>query len=224
MKKLMLPLLLLTICQQQVHAEGYYVSGKFLGGEQKANSMDTSFRPRAGDVIVIDNKDQFARGAVSFGYKYDNNWQVELEYNTKVDTEYRTGSSRFVNSYNNYQISTEKLMVNAYRTFPINHMFSLYGQAGLGLAKIDVGGWQGDESRQFNSNTQTNLAYAVGTGMRLDMTKSFFADLGYRFTGLGKAESAMNKFDNNNGNTLRDEQLKADLFEQEIYLGLGYSF
>ncbi|MCQ4054428.1 outer membrane protein [Aeromonas sp. SG16] len=224
MKKLVLPLLLLTIYQQQAHAEGYYVSGKFLGGEQKADNMETSLRPRVGDVINIDSKDKFARGAIALGYKYDNNWQVELEYNSKVDSEYRTGSTRFANSLNNYQVSTEKLMVNTYRAIPINNIFSFYGQAGLGLAKVDVGGWQGVESRSFYSNTQTNLAYSVGAGVRADMHKSVFVDLGYRYTGIGKVESGMNNFDNNYGNTLRDEQLKADLSEQEIYLGMSYIF
>lgn len=210
--------------QQPVLAEGFYISGKGALAKQDADSMETSLRPRIGDFVEIDNTDNFNRGAVAFGYIFYNKWQVEVEYNSKVDTEYQSGSTRFTNSFNNYQISTEKMMLNTYRAFPVYSILSLYGHAGLGLAKINVGGWQGVESRQYYSNSQINLAYALGAGMRVDVTNGIFADLGYRYSGLGKVESGMNSFDNNYGNTLRDEQLKAALSEQEIYLGITYTF
>ncbi|WP_129505106.1 outer membrane protein [Aeromonas veronii] len=225
MKKTVFVAILFTATTQQpVSAEGFYLSGKAAFAKQDADSMETSLRPRIGDFVEIDNSDHFNRGAIALGYMFDNWWQVEVEYNSKVDTEYRSGSTRFANSFNNYQISSEKLMLNAYRSLPVYSIISVYGHAGLGLAKIKVGGWQGIESRQYYSNSQTNLAYALGAGMRVDITKGIFADLGYRYSGLGKVESGMNSFDNNYGNTLRDEQLKADLSEQELYLGLSYTF
>lgn len=223
-RTLLTAMLLSMAVQQPVLAEGFYISVKGALAKQDADSMETSLRPRIGDFVEIDNTDNFNRGAVAFGYIFDNKWQVEVEYNSKVDTKYQSGSTRFTNSFNNYQVSTEKMMLNTYRAVPIYSILSLYGHAGLGLAKINVGGWQGVESRQYYSNSQINLAYALGAGMRVDVTNGIFADLGYRYSGLGKVESGMNSFDNNYGNTLRDEQLKAALSEQEIYLGLTYTF
>ncbi|MFQ2200062.1 outer membrane protein [Aeromonas hydrophila] len=207
---------------QHVHAEGYYISGRYLTGNQYADNMDTSLRPRVGNFIEVDKQDSLKRGAFAFGYMFDNHWQLELEYNSKIDSEYQTGSSRFTNSFNNYRVSSEKWMFNTYRTLPISEQFSIYGLAGLGLAKIKVGGWQRVETNQFSANSQTNLVYALGTGMRIDVSKYIFVDLGYRYTGLGKVESGFNNFENFSG--LKDEQLKANLSEQEIFFGLTYKF
>lgn len=214
--------LLSVVCQSSVNAEGYYLSGKILAGTQYAGSMDTSLRPRIGNFVEVDNQSSIKRSALAFGYQFDNHWQVEAEYNTSVDSTFQSGSSRFANSLNNYQISSEKMMFNAYRNIPIYGKFSLYGQAGLGVAKVEVGGWQRVQPNEFTTNSQTNLAYSLGAGVKLEISNSIFANLGYRYTDLGKVESGFNDFENFSG--LKDEQLKANLTEQETYLGLTYTF
>lgn len=214
--------LLAVVFQNPVNAEGYYISGKALTGTQYASSMDTSLRPRIGNFVEVDNQSGIKRGAFALGYQFDNHWQIETEYNTSVNSRFQSGSSRFANSLNNYQISSEKMMINAYRNIPVYGKFSLYGQAGLGVAKVKVGGWQRVKSNEFTTNTQTNLAYSLGAGVKLDISNSTFANLGYRYTALGKVESGFNNFENFSG--LKDEQLKANLTEQEIYLGLTYRF
>lgn len=209
-----------TILNDVANAEGYYISGKAMTGSQYASSMDTSLRPRIGSFIEVDNKSSIKRGSFAFGYAFDNYWQVEAEYNTSVDSHFQSGSSRFSNSLNNYQIDSEKMMVNAYRNFPVYGNLSLYGQAGLGVAKVKVGGWQRVEENQFSTNKQTNIAYSIGAGARVAVNANISADLGYRYTDLGKVESGFNNFQNFSG--LKDEQLKANLTDQEIYFGLSY--
>ncbi|PJG58627.1 outer membrane protein [Aeromonas cavernicola] len=226
--KLLSLVVLAAAFNQTANAEGYYVSGKFATGNQYASSMDTSLRiginPSEARYVEVDSKDGTNRGAFAVGYKFDNLWQVEVEYNTKVDTDFVTSvaGGQFNGSSNNYQITSERVMVNAYRAIPVYSVFSVYGQAGLGLAKVDVGGWQGNETRRYDSNSQTNLAYSLGAGARADITTALFADIGYRYTGLGKVESGFNDFANRRGQ--RDEQMKADLTEQEVYFGLTYVF
>lgn len=209
-----------TIFNGFANAEGYYISGKAMTGTQYAGSMDTSLRPRIGSFIEVDNKSSIKRGAFAFGYAFKNHWQVEAEYNTSVDSHFQSGSSRFANSLNNYQINSEKMMVNAYRDFPVYGNLSLYGQAGLGVAKVKVAGWQRLEENQFATNKQTNIAYSIGAGARVAVNANISADLGYRYTDLGQVESGFNNFQNFSG--LKDEQLKAHLTEQEIYFGLSY--
>ncbi|HDX8346011.1 TPA: porin family protein [Aeromonas dhakensis] len=202
------------------HAEGYYISGKAITGNQYASSMDTSLRPRIGSFIEVDNQSNIKRGSFAFGYAFNNHWKVEAEYNTSVDSHFQSGSSRFANSLNNYQIDSEKMMVNGYRYFPVYGNLSVYGQAGLGVAKVKVGGWQRVQDNQFSTNKQTNIAYSIGAGARVAINASMSTELGYRYTDLGKVESGFNNFQNFSG--LKDEQLKAHLTEQEIYIGLSY--
>ena len=217
-----------TFFQQTVNAEGYYISGKLIDSTQYASSMDTTLRvgidPRNAMYTEVVSKDEANHGSVAVGYQFDNHWQIELEYNPKIDSHYITSidGGAFSGSSNNYQISTERLMVNAYREVPVYSLWSVYGQAGLGLSKIDVAGWQGNENRRFYSNKQSNLAYSIGTGLRAKISSSFIADLGCRYIGLGKVESGFNRFDNARHQS--DEQLKAELSVQEIYLGLTYLF
>lgn len=214
--------------QKTAYAEGYYLSGKLIDSTQYASSMDTSLRvgidPRVALYTEIENDDDSIRGSLAFGYKFDNLWQLELEYNPKVNTNYITSidGGAFHGSRNNYQISTERLMINTYREIPIYSLWSVFGQAGLGLSKIDVQGWQGNESRRFDSNEQTNLSYSLGGGLRANINASLVADLGYRYTGLGKVESGFNRFDNARHKS--DEQLSAELSVQEFYIGLTYLF
>lgn len=217
-----------TFFQQAVKAEGYYISGKLIESTQYASSMDTTLRigidPRNASYTEVVSKDDGNRGSVALGYQFDKIWQIELEYNPKTDSHYITSidGGTFNGSRNNYQISTERLMINVYREVPVYDSWSVYGQAGLGLSKIDVAGWQGNESRRFDSNEQSNLAYSIGAGLRANIRSKFITDLGYRYIGLGKVESGFNRFDNARHQS--DEQLRAEISLQEIYLGLTYPF
>lgn len=172
--------------------------------------------------MVSEDKDHFYNGSLAAGYQYGNGWRTEGEYTFKKKSEYTSGSTAFPTSLNHHKTDSQRLMLNAYRDYEIYQGISLYGTVGLGIAKVKSSGWQGNASRQYASNTDTNLAYSVGAGVSYEPIEKLNFDLGYRYIDLGKVESGMNNFDN--ARHLQDEQMKAHLKSQELVLGVRYLF
>ncbi|MCS3431793.1 outer membrane protein [Klebsiella sp. BIGb0407] len=228
MKKLTLSLMALalaglsTSAMASVSDEGYYGAARLSKVWQKADSMDTSSRPGIGQFAAGDDKDNFYNGSVAAGYQYGNGWRTEAEYTFKKKSEYTSGSTTFPASLNHHKTDSQRLMLNAYRDYEIYQGISLYGTVGLGIAKVQSSGWQGNTTRQYSSNTDTNLAYSVGAGVSYEPIDKLNFDLGYRYIDLGKVESGMNTFDN--ARHLQDEQMKAHLKSQELVLGVRYLF
>lgn len=212
----------LPLAAQAQNDMGYYLSGKIVGAHQKANGMDASARPGIGGFVKGNQTDSQTTGALAAGYDFDNGWRVEGEYVFRQKAEFTSGSTRFPTSFNHQQVQSRRMMLNAYRDFALSNRFSLYGELGLGVSRIDSDGWQGNPTRQFASHRQNNLTYAVGAGATFDVTRKLTLDLGYRYIGQGKVESGQNLFTNVRG--LTDEQMRLDLSAQEITLGLRYRF
>ncbi|WP_236611182.1 outer membrane protein [Providencia burhodogranariea] len=202
--------------------EGYYGAARVAKVWQKASNMDTSSRPGIGQFVSGDDKDNFYNGSIAAGYQYGNGWRTEAEYTFNKKAEYTSGSSIFATSFNHHKTESQRLMLNAYRDYEIYQGISLYGTVGIGIAKVKSSGWQGNVSRQYASNTDTNLAYSIGAGVSYEPIEKLNVDLGYRYVDLGKIESGMNRFTNARG--LQDEQMKAHLKSQEIVLGIRYLF
>ncbi len=202
--------------------EGYYGAARIMKVWQKADSMDTSSRPGIGQFVSGNDKENFYNGAIAAGYQYGNGWRTEAEYTFKKKAEYTSGSSMFPTSLNHHKTDTQRLMLNAYRDYEVYQGVSLYGTVGLGIAKVKSSGWQGNASRQYGSNTDTNLAYSVGAGISYEPIDKLNFDLGYRYIDLGKIESGMNNF--GNVRRLQDEQMKAHLKSQEVMFGVRYLF
>ncbi|WP_369308354.1 outer membrane protein [Providencia rettgeri] len=202
--------------------EGYYGAARVTKVWQKADNMDTSSRPGIGQFVAGDEKEDFYHGAIAAGYQYGNGWRTEAEYTFKKKTEYTSSSSIFRTSFNHHKVDAERLMINAYRDYEVYQGISVYGTVGLGVAKIKSSGWQGNTSRQYASNTDTNLVYSIGAGVSYEPIDKLNVDLGYRYIDLGKIESGMNNFDNIRHR--QDEQMKAHLKSQEVMLGVRYLF
>ncbi len=202
--------------------EGYYGAARIMKVWQKADSMDTSSRPGIGQFVSGNDKENFYNGAIAAGYQYGNGWRTEAEYTFKKKTEYTSGSTAFPTSLNHHKTDAQRLMLNAYRDYEVYQGVSLYGTVGLGIAKVKSSGWQGNTSRQYGSNTDTNFAYSVGAGISYEPIDKLNFDLGYRYIDLGKIESGMNNFGNARG--LQDEQMKAHLKSQEVMFGVRYLF
>lgn len=113
-------------------------------------------------------------------------------------------------------------MLNAYRDFEVIQNVAVYGNLGLGVARTESSGWQGNSSRQYLANTETQLVYSIGAGASYKAIDNLNLDLGYRYVDLGKADSGLNNF--TNARNLQDEQMKAHLYSSEFYLGARYSF
>lgn len=202
--------------------EGYYGAARLSKVWQKANNMDTSSRPGIGQFISGDDKDDFYNASLAAGYQYGNGWRTEAEYTFNKKAEYTSGSAAFPTSFNHHKTKSQRLMLNAYRDYEIYQGISVYGTVGVGIAKVESSGWQGNTARQYTSNTDTNLTYSLGAGVSYEPIDKLNFDLGYRYVDLGKIESGMNRFANARG--LQDEQMKAHLKSQEIILGIRYLF
>lgn len=207
---------------QDAKNEGYYVSTKVATANLKADNMETSLRPGIGQFVA--GKDDKDVTNVSFGVGYDfgNGWRTEAEYTIKNDAEFTSGSTNFPTSLNHHKIDTQRLMLNAYRDFEIVPNFAVYANVGLGVAQNESSGWQGNTSRQYHSNKETQLVYSLGAGATYQAIKNLNFDLGYRYVDLGKADSGLNNF--TNARNLQDEQMKSHLYSSEFYLGARYKF
>ena len=216
------PLLILAAAGSAFADDSYYGALRINSARYQAHDMDSSARPGLGQFVPGDESNTATGGSLALGYQLPSNWRVEAEYTLPKNNEFTSGSTRFPTSFNHHQIRSQRLMVNAYKDFPLNARFSLYGMAGLGLARLESSGWQGNPGRQYISDTQSNLAYSVGFGVSYSPVQKLSIDLGWRYVDMGKAKSGANNFANVRG--LQDEQMRAKLTASEISLGLRYSF
>jgi opacity protein-like surface antigen len=202
--------------------EGYYGVARVISAERKARNMDSSARPGIGAFVSGDDSQKDVTGSVGVGYKFGNGWRVEGEVSLPQKDTFTSGSTTFPTSLNHHHIDSQRVMLNAYRDFRVADKVSVYGSAGLGLARLESKGWQGNESRQYGSATQTNLAWSLGAGVVYDVTERLSVDLGYRYIDMGDTESGWNNFPNARG--LQDEKMKANLVSSEFVLGARWAF
>ncbi|EKO3588259.1 porin family protein [Vibrio metschnikovii] len=189
---------------------------------QSSDGMNLSHRPGIGEFVSGDDKSRFYDFSLALGKRYSNHWRTEAEYSFKKTSEYTSGSSVFTTSFNHHKVQSERLMFNMYRDFKLKDRISAYGMIGFGLAKVKSSGWQGNENRQYEQNTDTNIAYSLGAGVSYQLVENVSFDLGYRYVDLGEVESGWNKFQNARG--LQDEKMKANLKSSEYYLGVRVNF
>lgn len=218
----LIPLLILAATGSAFAADNYYGTLRINSARYEAHNMDSSARPGLGQFVPGDESNTATGASLALGYQLPSNWRVEAEYTLPKNNEFTSGSTRFPTSFNHHKIRSQRLMVNAYKDFPLNNQFSLYGTAGLGLAHLQSSGWQGNPGRQYFSASQNNLAYSVGFGVTYTPAPKVSIDLGWRYVDMGKTKSGANNFANVRG--LQDEQMRAKLTASEISIGLRYSF
>lgn len=202
--------------------EGYYASAKYVYSEQHASDQDSSSRPGVGQFVNGKEKDHLSSASLAAGYQYGNGWRTEGEYTFRQKTEFTSGSTVFPTSFNHLKLKTERLMMNIYRDYDVGYGVSFFGTAGLGIARVKAGGWQGNISREYASGTQNNLAWTLGAGVSYSPLERLSFDAGYRYTDMGKIESGYNTF--GNVRSLKDEQMKAHLASGEFTIGTRYLF
>ncbi|MBA0397432.1 porin family protein [Stenotrophomonas maltophilia] len=227
MKHLATALLSAGICclPQLAHADttsGHYATARIIAADHRANNMDASARPGIGRFVAGDERQRFVTGAVGFGYAHGNGWRTEGEYTLRRSDTYTSGSSIFATSFNNHDVSSQRLMLNVYRDLTLAQGWTVYGAAGAGLARITSGGWQGNESRRYDSATRTGLAWSLGAGVSYAASQQLTLDLGYRYVDMGSTESGWNAF--GNARSLQDEKMRLDLASSEIHVGARWAF
>ncbi|WP_027782091.1 MULTISPECIES: outer membrane protein [Burkholderia] len=200
---------------------GYYATARIVGAFDNAANMELT-SPRVTSRIGGPDGQSRVTGAVGLGYQFGNGWRAEGEYTFKRTGNFVSYWAPFDANANEFHVSSQRLMLNGYRDFDLGRGFSVYGTAGVGVAIVSADGWQGNDTRQFASRTQTNFAYSAGAGVSYAINKRFTLDVGYRFVDMGNVESGYNTFVNRV--SARDEQLKASLRSNEVFIGLRGRF
>lgn len=198
-----------------------YVSARLLGAFEQASALNTSLRPGIGSFVKGRETASYPSGSFAVGENLGHHWRVEAEYVIPRKSEFTSGSSIFPTSLNHFYNNKQRATVNVYRDIGLFKNTSLYLMAGAGVSIVKSTGWQGNESQQFMSNTNTNIMYTAGVGFTQHFGDRHAIDLGYRFADLGKVHTGMNNFTNVRG--LQDEQLKGHIYSHEILLGYRFN-
>jgi len=201
---------------------GYYVAGRAVVAEHTAHDMASSARPGIGSFVPGKKRDRFLTGSLAFGHSYGNGWRVEGEYTLPTRDTFGSGSTAFPGSFNVHYIDTQRVMASVYRHYAITPDVSLYGSVGLGISRLASAGYQGVDTRRFQSAQQNNLTWSVGAGVSYVQSARLAFDLGYRHVDMGQTQSGWNTFTNARG--LQDEMLRARVSSSEFHLGARYAF
>ncbi len=192
--------------------KGFYAGANLIGAEHKAKDMEDSIRPN-GVFTKEKDKKKFVSGSIDAGYKFDDIFRVELEYVFPKKNEFISSQA---GSFAHHKIKSQRLMVNAYASYPINEQFAVYGTAGIGYARLKSTGYQNSNAARFNSGSDNNFAWSLGVGASFKPVNNTYIDLGFRHVNMGKANSGMTNFGG------QSEQMKAKVVSNEITLGVRY--
>ena len=236
---------------------GPYAALKFIYGFTQMNGMKaggTHQHPAYdGFSAKVGNKTGSAfGGALAVGYDFNGNFGVpvraELEY--AVFSEVRGKRNAFMRYptddpthklFGNAEqrIQAQTLFVNACYDFHNDTAFTPYLGLGLGLAFLrskgsfafDIPGADPHEYAGFSlgAKTRTNFAWNIGAGLAYDMGGNVALDFGYRFAGLGKAETRAGAGRNTNTDFEGPELVTAgartkNVYMHQVALGLRFGF
>jgi len=126
--------LILTASGSALAADNFYGAVRINSANYKAHDMDSSARPGLGQFVPGDDSRRATGGSLALGYQLPSDWRLEAEYTLPRSNEFTSGSTRFPTSFNHHSIRSQRLMINAYKDFPLNAQFSVYGTAGPGPA------------------------------------------------------------------------------------------
>ncbi len=222
---------------------GVYVTPKFIAGWTVMDNMKTKWGEGADPGFAMNIGDKTkgtVGGGLAIGYDFSRQFQVpvrmELEY--AAFSEVKGSKSGSVSAADvgfdghwsaKQKLQIQTLFLNAYYDFHNSTAFTPYVGAGIGMAflntKGDIGGWDdtaGDgTSGSTGSRTVTNFAWNVGAGVGYDITENFTVDLGYRFAGLGEAQTKWIKDDT--GYNWAKAKAEA-VYMHQVMLGLRVTF
>lgn len=201
-------LLLGTVAHAEIDiTKGFYAGANIIGAKHKAKDMGDSVPNN--EFSQKKTSKSFVSGSIAGGYQFDDIFRVELEYVFPKSNEYTSANGA---QMNHHKIKSQRLMLNAVASYPINEQFSVYGAAGLGYAKLKSTGWNSNPAGDYNSGTNNNFAWSLGAGVSYKPMNNTYIDLGFRHVDLGKART---------GST-DGKQLRAKVASNEFTLGVRY--
>ena len=216
-----IPLLILAATGSAFAADNYYGALRINSARYEAHDMSSSARPGLGQFVTGDETNTATGASLALGYQLPANWRVEAEYTLPKNNEFTSGSTRFPTSFNHHKIRSQRLMVNAYKDFPLNNQFSLrHSRPGPGTPAVQRLARQPWPPVLQRIPEQSGLLR--GLWRHLYARPKVSIDLGWRYVDMGKTKSGANNFTNVRG--LADEQMRAKLTSSEVSIGLRYSF
>jgi outer membrane immunogenic protein len=221
-------LMLVASVVQAAENSGLYAGLKISAARQSIGD-DERVSPRQNSLLSGSDPQNFGTGAISVGKSYVTGYRAELEYSFPKSTEYTSFWTPFDANANVFQIRSQRLMLNAYKDFPLSSQWSANLMVGLGAAFVKAKGWQGNPGRFLEENSQTKLAASIGTGVEYAMARDWKLGLGYRYTYMGRIESGVNNystaaFNNVTGVGVQDEMMRGKLSEHNLFVSLRKEF
>jgi len=192
---------------------GLYVTPKFVYSH---TNTDFEAHANAGSAKIGGYSDSLFGGAIAIGYDFKPRFEVpvrlEFEYSILSSFEDSEALSPTINVTGKFD--TQVFFINTYYDFHNTSKFTPYIGVGIGMSlvdtKIDANG-----INIFPSNTETNFAWNIGTGISYAFTDKMSVDLAYRYVQLGDGETK----------TIAQSFIKADSIDaHQIMLGFRYTF
>lgn len=193
--------------------KGFYVGADIIAAKHKAKDMQNSLQLPDSTFTTHKNSKSFVTGSLGVGYQFNDLFRMDLEYVFPKKNEYTSSQGA---DFNYHKIKGQRIMLNGYLTYPVNDLFSIYGTAGMGYARLKSSAYQNSEAYSFNTHSNGNFAWSVGAGVSFKPIENTYIDLGYRYVDMGKADTGTSRFGAQN------QKLKAKVSSSEFTLGVRY--
>lgn len=133
------------------------------------------------------------------------------------------------NGYNRINVDTRSLLVNVYYDWKVGGPFVVFGGAGIGASFLRTSASQRYTSPQFPAaglidgaswpgRTTTNLAWALTTGLAVDVSQRVKLELGLRYTDNGRYRTGLDT------NLFQDERFSARVSTLSAFAGVRIGF
>ncbi len=193
--------------------KGFYVGADIIAAKKKAKDMHNSPQLQDGTFTVHKNSKSFVTGSLGVGYQFNDLFRLGFEYVLPKKNEFTSSQGLDMNYH---KVKGQRIMLNGYLTYPVNDLFSIYGTAGVGYARLKSSGYQNSEAYSFNTSSNGNFAWSLGAGVSFKPIDNTHIDLGFRYVDMGKADTGVSRFGTQN------QKMKAKISSTEFTLGVRY--
>ena len=182
----------------------------------------------------VNDRDSASTWSVRGGYLFAGTpWRLEADFTRRAQVSFR-GFANFAaigggNFQQDLRVRSQSYLLMGYYDHALDRDWSLYGGAGIGVARNRSDGRQGDNQApptggNFPARTNSNTAWAAALGVSRKLTDRLTGDLGYRYVDLGKADTGTTNASFAAVGMNANERLEAKLRSHEFRLGLNYRF
>lgn len=237
-KLLLLPLLTLPLSFNVSAVEsGVYIEA-FTGLSDSIGNPDRDTRTAGaannGLMGDIDLDDDTLAG-LKLGYRFNTNWRIDLSYfNSERDLDWTTEFPGFGDTVFNSRLESEVFMLSVYYQTRVNDWLLPYISAGIGNSKNKITNIDEKASdtqelvATVKSNSENNLAYKLGIGSDIQLSRNLYLNVDYSAYYLGEMSSGTSRDGTPAFGVPQNQPLSAYKFDNvwvDVYsLGLRYQF